>query len=232
MNDNALRAPEWQRLVGPFMGPRLGGAPAAWAEANRRMARRLFGPEGAALRSAGGGVAELIRISRAAWLHWMCDDLGLARPPGEQALILAGEATAHITRGVRAACPGAPDAILRLHADGFLLHTASGEASDELDGYLTGMGVRHCFGRLYGPDLIGTWKEGPEYHARILHDAGVYPTQAVVVDDSPDAVAWAASTGATALLVAADPPGAPPPGCAGVIATLADLPAWLAGHRG
>src|SRR5216684_183689 len=46
---------------------------------------------------------------------------------------------------------------------GYALHTASGSCSLELAGYFEGLGVRRCFGRLYGADLIGTFKEGPEY---------------------------------------------------------------------
>ena len=49
LNDNDRRAPQWQRLVGEFFVPRLGGTHQAWAEANRRtiasnlerMSRRL-----------------------------------------------------------------------------------------------------------------------------------------------------------------------------------------------
>jgi hypothetical protein len=46
--------------------------------------------------------------------------------------------------------------IRTLYAAGYRMMTASGEVSLSLDGYLTGMGVRDCFERLYGPDLIDT----------------------------------------------------------------------------
>lgn len=30
MNDNAVRGPQWQRLIGEYLAPRLGGSGAAW----------------------------------------------------------------------------------------------------------------------------------------------------------------------------------------------------------
>ena len=40
MNDNTLRGPQWQRLVGEYLSPRLGGSLQAWAEANKHVATR------------------------------------------------------------------------------------------------------------------------------------------------------------------------------------------------
>ena len=62
------------------------------------------------------------------------------------------------------------EAIRTLPAAGHRLMAASGEDSVSLDGYLEGMGLRACFERLYGPDLIDTHKAGPEYYARLLAD--------------------------------------------------------------
>ena len=45
----------------------------------------------------------------------------------------------------------------------------------ELAGSFEGMGVRHCFRRFYGADLVNVFKEGPEYYARLFTDAGVQP---------------------------------------------------------
>jgi FMN phosphatase YigB (HAD superfamily) len=63
------------------------------------------------------------------------------------------------------------------------------------------MEVRDCFGRLYGPDLIDTFKEGPEYYKRIFADVGTVPRDALVVDDNPRAIMWAAQVGAQTILV-------------------------------
>ena len=40
MNDNALRAPQWRRMVGEYLPSRLGGDAAAWAAANREVLER------------------------------------------------------------------------------------------------------------------------------------------------------------------------------------------------
>ena len=40
LNDNRLRGPQWDRLVGEFFPPLLGGRPEAWPEANRVVAER------------------------------------------------------------------------------------------------------------------------------------------------------------------------------------------------
>ena len=83
------------------------------------------------------------------------------------------------------------------------------------------MSVRDCFGRLYGPDLIRTLKEGPAYYARIFADAGVDPVRSLVVDDTPLALRWAAEVGARTLLVGEASPEFR------TIAALADLPALI-----
>ena len=40
------------------------------------------------------------------------------------------------------------------------------------------MGVRHCFGRLYGADLINTFKDGLANHAHLISDIGIRRTNA------------------------------------------------------
>jgi HAD superfamily hydrolase (TIGR01509 family) len=102
---------------------------------------------------------------------------------------------------VRAAFPGVVDAIQSLADSGLALHTASGESSLELDGYLRGMGVRDCFTSLYGPDLVGIPKAGPEYYRRMFVHALVQPQDALVLDDNAEACSWAEAAGARAMLV-------------------------------
>ena len=46
INDNAVRGPQWQRLVGRFLSPRLGGEPEAWAQANKVVAERIWSRSG------------------------------------------------------------------------------------------------------------------------------------------------------------------------------------------
>ena len=208
MNDNALRQLEWQRLIGAFLGPRLGGDPRRWGEANRA----VFGPiwhqyldEAERAGDAFDGAAFWAR-QHPVWLREMCARVGVAAPPKDaDCLALALETYTYVARHARASYPGAIEAIGSLQRAGYALHTASGTTSMELDGYLSGMGVRPFFGaRLYGPDLVGVAKEHSEFYMRLFEDAGVAPARALVIDDSPRQLERAARTGASVLLVAGD----------------------------
>jgi HAD superfamily hydrolase (TIGR01509 family) len=155
----------------------------------------------------------------------MCELVGFETPPDEECLHLARHAAAFITRRVQAALPGVGDTIRALRRQGYMLHTASGESSLDLEGYMQAMGVRDCFGRLYGPDLIDTLKEGPEYYDRIFADLGIAAAEALVVDDSPRATRWATQVGARAALVGDSP--LPQTGTTVHIGSLVELPATL-----
>jgi HAD superfamily hydrolase (TIGR01509 family) len=226
MNDNALRGAQWRRLVGEFFAPILGGAPGAWAEANRIVTARTLEPAAwmARLRAAPN-YDVFDRAYQVEWLHEMCRLIGVPPPSEDESLTLVRRADAFIIPRVRAAFPGAAEAIRTLHGAGYALHTASGESSTDLAGYLDGMGVRECFGRLYGPDLIDTFKAGPAYYERLLVDAGVTPAEALIVDDSPLAVNWALQAGARAVLVDAAP--AEDAAATARISSLAELPRAL-----
>jgi FMN phosphatase YigB (HAD superfamily) len=104
------------------------------------------------------------------------------------------------------------------------LHTASGEHSYELDGYLDGMGVRDCFGTLYGSDLVGTAKSAPVYYQRILEELRLASEQALFVDDKEAMLDWAADLGAQTILCHPEPPRR---SRHGHVATLSDLPKRL-----
>jgi phosphoglycolate phosphatase-like HAD superfamily hydrolase len=202
MNDNERRGAQWQQLVGEFLAPLLGGSPAAWGEANRVVATALF--EDYRRTMSGRDDAdfnEWLYGNRIAWTRCMCERVGVPVPGDEECAALARQASEYVTPRIRAAFPGVVGAIRMLHSNGHRLYTASGEDSVELDGYLTGMGVRDCFSGLYGPDVVNTPKEGRAYYERIFAHAGVRPVDAVVVDDNALVLSWAASTGARTILV-------------------------------
>ena len=227
MNDNALRGRQWQQLVGQFFAPLLGGTPVAWAEANRTVSARLLESRAWQARlHAATDYASFDQAYQIDWLHGMCALLALPAPPAEESVALAKRAGAWVVRQVHAALPGAVEAIRALHTSGYVLHTASGTASTDLAGYLEGMGVRDCFGQLYGPDLIGVFKDGPRFYERVFEDAGVTAEAALVIDDNPQVTAWAAQAGAQTVLVGRNL------GRAGAsdlqIASLAELPALVA----
>ena len=202
MNDNRTRALQWQRLVSEFFVPLLGGPVDAWYRANQVVADRLFEPDAWRKRvQAAADYRSFERAYQVEWLRGMCMLVGIETPPEEECLRLARHAAAFITRRVRAAFPGVVDTIRALYRQGYPLHTASGEFSPDLEGYLQAMEVRDCFGRLYGPDLIETLKEGPAYYERIFADLGIASADALVVDDSPRAIEWATQVGARTVLV-------------------------------
>lgn len=225
MNDNLLRGPQWQRLVGEFFAPRLGGSPEAWAEANRIQMTDLLEPENWQRRVRNA--ADYASFEHAYWCDWlngMLQLLGIATPAEAACIELARQAGIYVTCRVQSAFPGAIAAIHALHLQGYTLHTASGESSLDLHGYLQAMGVREYFGHLYGPDLLNMPKESPTYYERLFTDAHLAPADALIVDDSPRVLAWARDLGATTVLVQAE--GRSPDGML-CLASLAELPALL-----
>ena len=224
MSDNRLRGPQWQRLIGEFFTPRLGGTLEAWASANRIVATDFFIPENWQARVQSS--PDYASFEHTYWLDWlggMCQLVGIERPAEEESIILAREAEVYTTSRVHSAFPGASEAILKLHAQGYTLHTASGEPSFHLQGYLEGMGVRECFKRLYGSDLLNTLKENPAYYERLFADSGISPTDALVVDDNPRVLAWAREFGAATVLVSSKCQTRNGMLCIGSLAELPDL---------
>src|SRR5262245_52292146 len=66
---------------------------------------------------------------------------------------------------------------------------------------LEGMGVRVYFDRLYGPDLVKAHKTSPPYYQRTFKECALHSNQALIIDDSPQAIAHTRRAGAQALLV-------------------------------
>ena len=223
MNDNQLRGPQWQRLIGELMALRLGGEPRVWREANRDHFPETFKRYEARLRKEP--LIDIWDDYLFDWLGMMCEQVGVSVPAREEAVSIAREANAYITRRVHAALPGAVDTIRQLHAQGYRLHTASGGASHDLAGYLEAMGVRDLFGRLYGPDLVGLPLHGPQYYRRLLEDSGSEAKESVVVDDSSERLVWVMESGASAVLVSSGEP-VPNVHCP-IIPSLTDLPSLL-----
>src|SRR6266851_10259762 len=195
---------------------RPGTAPTGWWPANWQI------PQSVSVLAAADFVG-FYRAYQLRWIGGMCELLGLPAPPEEECLDLAYRALGWITRHIHAALPGAVEAIRLLHRQGYALHAASGACSLELAGSFEGLGVRSCFGRLYGADLINTFKEGPEYYARLFADVGVQPAEALVVDDSADATCWAAQFGARTVLIGSSPH--PETDTTSRLESLAELPA-------
>lgn len=220
ISENAQRAGQWEQLVGEFFAPRLGGEPATWAEANRVVAALLFQDFDAVLGSDPTYAPFQHRYNRL-WLPPMCARVGVSAPPDQQIDDLFWESIAWITARVKADAPGAAEAVRWLQANDYRLFTASGEDSISLNGYLSAMGIRDCFGeRLYGPDLLGVIKSGVWFYERLFAESGIAPNDALVIDDSAKAIAWARQVGARALHVGTE------------LGALRDLPSWLSSAAG
>src|SRR5258708_39291889 len=104
MNDNYVRALQWQRLVGEYFVPLLGGSPEAWSRANLVVAVRLFEPD--AWRRRVQAAADYRRFDRdyqVEWLRGMCGLVGLEAPPEEECLRRGPRASAFIIRAGHAA---------------------------------------------------------------------------------------------------------------------------------
>ena len=228
ISDNAVRAAQWPGLVGAHLAPRLGGAEEAWAEANRAICPPLWREWGQRLQDDPTADAVALRwYYDEEWVRRMCAFVGVSAPASSEACLrLADDTSRFVIPRVRGAFPGAPEAIRQLHGLGYRLHTASGEDSRELALYMDGIGVRDCFGALYGPDLIGIAKAGPEYYARIFRHAGTAAGGTLVVDDREDALDWAAEAGARTVLCGPDWPRSQ---LHQHVVSLAQLPALLDG---
>lgn len=201
LNDNERRAPEWRRLLGEFFGPRLGGTAEAWAAANAAVFPGTWERYVAHLGVATTGVREFLQAEDRRWLLEMCAAVGVQVEHADlDELVEASHR--YITRNADCAYPESAQAIRDVARSGITLHTASGGTSLQLDGYLRAMGLRELFDRLYGTDLIDRFKSGPHFYTAILADSGVDPAQAVVVDDSAEALDWAAGCGLRTIQVA------------------------------
>ena len=72
LNDNAARGPQWQRLVGEYLEPRLGGTAAGWGLANCLVMERMEAPsEGARQRMQCPDARGYERLRLSAWFGAM-----------------------------------------------------------------------------------------------------------------------------------------------------------------
>ena len=198
LNDNERRGAEWRRLIGEYLSPRLGGEPLAWGEANLI----VFGEQWQrfeAWHELHALDEEYVDFFGPAdessrWLREMCEHVGVPTP--EDCCELSNATARYVQSRIRSGYQDAAPGVRALFEAGYTLATASGEQSHALGLYLVALGIRDCFaGRLYGPDLVRAHKASPTYYERILADSGVSPASALVVDDSSNAIAWAAQAG-------------------------------------
>ena len=222
LNDNTRRGPEFLRLIAEFFPPRLGGTPEQWAEANRATFRQVFAAH-EDLFAVPDAYLQGYEAYERAWLTAMCEQVGIPPPEGDECAALAREALLYITRSAQAAFPGAAETVVALAGAGYTLHTGSNQASWELEGYLSAMGILDRFGILFGADLVNAMKPTRAYYERAFSLAEVDPARALVLDDTPEFLDTARKVGARTVLVGASEAA---PGHL-AIPSLAALPALL-----
>jgi len=206
--DPERMGPEWRRVIGEYLSACFGGDPLQWGNANREAFNRWFGTYSSrAPHAQGHALRTLLREIDTTWLQ---DLFRINRQPVPPPGVAAQIARALLDWGasrIAAAFPGAAEAVRVLRRAGARLFLASAADASTLQGYLEGMGIRDCIERPYGIDLVGVAKFSPQFYRAIFTDAGIDPAEAVVVDDRPDAAAWATEAGvALAVLIGRDIP--------------------------
>jgi phosphoglycolate phosphatase-like HAD superfamily hydrolase len=200
--DNTVLSPQYRRLLGEFLPTELGGDPDAWANANVDAARRAFARyQQAYVIAPSTRIRDWYAEDVRRWLYEMCDEVGRPRPPAAQADRIANAAHEYVRRRVDIRAPRIIERLRDLHRRELKLHVASGDQHTDLVGYLETMGTLDLFDRVYGSDLIDVWKASPAYYRAILADTRTDAANAVVVDDSETAIAWAAECGLRGVLV-------------------------------
>ncbi len=167
---------------------------------------------------------EFLRTYDLAWLSAICEAASVAVPNEADALAIARGAHEYASARVYAPLAGAPEAVRALREAGYELHTASGTPSRELEVSFALLGIRGCFGRLYGADRVDVPKGSPEFYRRIFADLAIDPATALVIDDSERACGWAREAGARAVRIRdASNDGAEE----GTARSLAEVGLWL-----
>src|SRR3989442_6483661 len=154
---------QWQRLVGDFLAPRLGGEPAAWGPANEYAAERMF----ARYRDPQGTPRETHPRLRRLWLREMCEKVGVPVP--KTAGALAEETVAWVTSRIAAPASGAVDAIRVLKSRGHRIYTSAAADSVDIDGHLRAPGLRHLVEEIYRSHLLYPWKTNARVYRTVLH---------------------------------------------------------------
>ena len=201
LNDNRLRRPEWIRLIGEFMPSRLAGSAEEWAAANRAVVTQAFWTDIQRRLTSFENHRQFQRSYALAWMHRMCETVGVACPADDEAVRLHTELSCYVAERADAAMAGAAEAVLRLKRAGYTLYMASGTPSWELRGILGRMGILEVFSGLYGPDLVDQVKYGPAFYEKIFAHAGVVPDRALVIESDLECCRWAGEAGAGAVWI-------------------------------
>ena len=200
MNDNSIRGLQYQKLVGEYFSPRFGGEPHKWAESNFYFVSEIMKEYSAAIKE--GFDIDYTTYHKdfvKKWVEDMFSYVGVEIPSKSEYEKIYRDATEYINPNIRSSFPGAIESIKKLKKMGFMLYTASGEHSLELETYLQGMRVKSLFENFYGPDLINTHKTNEEFYKRIFDDVWFDSDRAIIVEDNPKFLEHALNCGANVI---------------------------------
>jgi HAD superfamily hydrolase (TIGR01509 family) len=196
ITDFAQLPRQWDTYMGDVIAPALGRTPEEWGRANRAVFPSVWA------RNEEWGTDPAVRQRREAIeiLAAMCEHLGEPVPPEDRSAALWLDVETHVAEQATAVFPGARSAIEAL-SQRWSVHTATGNPSRRVVAYFRGMDALHLLGVPSGPDLVGIWKQAPEFYERTFALAGVDARDALVVDDDPARLVTAASLGARTVHV-------------------------------
>ncbi|MCY3411570.1 MAG: HAD family hydrolase [Candidatus Heimdallarchaeota archaeon] len=194
LNNNQQRGLKWQNLIGEFFQSKYGGSLEDWGQANvKAMMHEISTYQSLEPDTPFDPNHQLF----ADWILDMFDAMHI--PLDEDPFVMRQKTIEYIIPKAHAPFPGIIEAVKTL-APHFTLHTASNERSEELELYLQGMGIRNCFDKSYGPDLVGLFiKRSPMHYQRIFDQLAIHPSQAIIIDDTPQIIDIIEKVGATPI---------------------------------
>jgi phosphoglycolate phosphatase-like HAD superfamily hydrolase len=198
LSDPARFKHQYVREVGRILAPQFGGDDEAWASAVSDTLDVIDSEYSA--RFGGNplaGYRDWLEPMRVRSVQHLFRRMNLSLPEAAHQLAVETQFNALIM--CDATYHGASEALTALYQNGYRVQIASGQESQYLIAALMGAGIESFTESKFGPDLIDCAKEGPEYFERVFEATGVLPGDTLVVDDHPDAIAWARSTGAPVI---------------------------------
>ena len=200
LNDNQVRGKQWQKHCGDFFQAKFGGSSKLWGEANSRLINKLMDRFWGEERETYSSFADFYKQFKIDWVNGMFEEIGVNIPPQINYEAFFDAVGNYVIPKVRSAIPGVIKSIKKLYKKGFSLYTSSGMVSNELELYLEGMGIRHCFDRLYGPDLVNTRKiDTFTFYTKIFKQLDLKPTFAIIIEDRPRFIRDILKTGANVI---------------------------------
>lgn len=214
LNDAVASGRLYARGLISWMRGKHAAEPAVWVAALMKAMEGVYRQQLAAVVADPGtwpGYAEYRRRELIVWAQTLLSQAGFEAPAEAEALALARRLEEDIPAEM-APLPGAIEMVRALAGRGWKLFIASGAPSTYTRQCLESGGVLGLFDQVYGPDVVDTLKQGPEFYRRAFRASGFDPARCAVVDDSPDPLAWALEAGARAAVAvgkAAETPVAP-----------------------